>query len=189
MRLVSMLCFAWSCHVTSFWAVIQISMSSRLIRYVFTRAKTALVAHHPPLALACCFDIWAAFLHLALYALPLQWDEMAVYLISFTSWFILKETLVCCLVYGLRLTGLLADFVLGLCLAVNFFSFSVNQSDVLLDLWLFVESSLWILDGFSCMLLGKPWANLVTVVALYPLNAYYVFSRLLFSIYLWIRNA
>lgn len=106
MRLVSMLCITQACHVTSFWAVIQISMSSRLIRCVFTRAKTALVAYHPPLSLAWRFDIWSTFLDLALHELPLKWDEMAFYLLSFTSCSVLKDTLICCLVYGLWLTGL-----------------------------------------------------------------------------------
>lgn len=119
--LVSMLCITRSCHVTSFWAVIQISMSSRLIRSVFTRAKRALVAHHPPLSLACCFDIWSAFLDLALHALALKWDEMAFYLLSFTSCSILKDTLIHCLVYGFWLTGLCWVFAsrVGFCPCVR----------------------------------------------------------------------
>lgn len=126
-----MLCITQSCHVTSFWAVIQISVSSRLIKYVFTRAKTALVAPHPPLSLACCFDIWAVFLDLALHALPLKRDEMAFCLLSFTSCLILKDTLTRCLVYGLRDFVLLSGSVPRKYLPPQLIRF-------LLDLWLFV---------------------------------------------------
>lgn len=125
MKLVSMLCITRPCHVTSLGAVIQISMSSRLIRYVFTWAKTALVAELCPLSLACSFDIWAVFLDLALHALPLmRWiDEIAFCLLFFMSCFILKNTIIQCLVYGLWLTRLcwVIDSKEGFCPCVIFF--------------------------------------------------------------------